>query len=410
MPCDLLKSMDSNLNKEFDYFKALNLSIDVTRGKPHSDQLDLSQSLLDAPLKSWIVAGSDIRNYGDPLGIMEARKLGAEILDGKVETTLAGEQSSLLLIYQIITALYLHGMDTPWRSLDKPKIICPVPGFDRHFRIFEDFGIEMLNLPLEGDGPDIDAYKELLNNHSNIVGIIAVPKHSNPSGDIYSIEKIQNIFEFGLAYSADFCFLFDHAYIVHDLEENMPTHPILNIAKESGALETTAVMTSFSKITFGGAGLSFFSAGKRLFNLMVKQRAAMIICPDKINQQRHLQFLSNTNQIKEHMRLHAKIIKPKFSLIQEKLSSIPSEIGSFKIPKGGYFVSFNTKLPIATRVVEIANSLGVKFTPAGATFPYGKDPGNSNIRIAPSFLNIQDLSVAMDVFLLSLKLAHQEVN
>jgi DNA-binding transcriptional MocR family regulator len=143
---------------------------------------------------------------------------------------------------------------------------------------------------------------------------------------------------------------------------------------------------------------------------MVKQRAAMIICPDKINQQRHLQFLSNTNQIKEHMRLHAKIIKPKFSLIQEKLSSIPSEIGSFKIPKGGYFVSFNTKLPIATRVVEIANSLGVKFTPAGATFPYGKDPGNSNIRIAPSFLNIQDLSVAMDVFLLSLKLAHQEVN
>ena len=410
MPFDLLKSMDSNLNKEFDYFKAQNLSIDVTRGKPHSDQLDLSQSLLDSPLKSWIVEGSDLRNYGDPLGIMKARKLGAEILDGKVETTLAGEQSSLLLIYQMITALYLHGIKVPWRSLNKPKIICPVPGFDRHFRIFEDFGIEMLSLPLEGDGPDIDAYKELLNSHSNIVGIIAVPKHSNPTGDIYSYEKIQNIFEFGLAHSKDFCFLFDHAYIVHDLEENLPTHPILNIAEEAGALETTAVMTSFSKVTFGGSGLSFFSAGHMLFNLMVKQRAAMIICPDKINQQRHMQFLSTPSAIKEHMRLHAAILKPKFLLVQEKLSVIPSEMGSFKIPAGGYFVSFDTKLPIASRVVEIANNLGVKFTPAGSTYPYGKDPANSNIRIAPSFLNIQDLSIAMDVFLLSLKLAHLEVN
>ena len=410
MPFDLLKSMDSNLNKEFDYFKAQNLSIDVTRGKPHSDQLDLSQSLLDSPLKSWIVEGSDLRNYGDPLGIMEARKLGAEILDSKVETTLAGEQSSLLLIYQMITALYLHGIKVPWRSLNKPKIICPVPGFDRHFRIFEDFGIEMLSLPLEGDGPDIDAYKELLNSHSNIVGIIAVPKHSNPTGDIYSYEKIQNIFEFGLAHSKDFCFLFDHAYIVHDLEENLPTHPILNIAEEAGALETTAVMTSFSKVTFGGSGLSFFSAGHMLFNLMVKQRAAMIICPDKINQQRHVQFLSTLSAIKEHMRLHAAILKPKFLLVQEKLSVIPSEMGSFKIPAGGYFVSFDTKLPIASRVVEIANNLGVKFTPAGSTYPYGKDPANSNIRIAPSFLNIQDLSIAMDVFLLSLKLAHLEVN
>ena len=402
--------MDSNLSKELDHFKSLNLNIDVTRGNPHGDQLDLSKPILDNPLESWMLDGSDIRNYGDPLGLKQARKLGAEILDWYEELTIACEQSSLLLIYQIITALFLHGLSQPWKSLTKPKIICPVPGFDRHFRIFEDFGIEMLNLPLVGDGPDMEAFKELLDSHTEIVGIITVPKHSNPTGDIYSEDKLRAIYKFGSAYSKEFCFIFDHAYIVHDIAEDLVTHPILKIAEEEGALSATAVMTSFSKISFGGAGLSFFAGSKRMFELMVKQRSAMIICPDRLNQQRHLQFLNNLSDIKNHMRLHASIIKPKFLLVEEKLKNLPADLGNYSMPSGGYFISFNTKKPIAKRAIEIANSMGVKFTPAGATFPYGKDPNDSNIRIAPTFLAEEDLSVAMDVFVLSIKIAHLEAS
>jgi len=402
--------MDSNLSKELEHFKSLNLNIDVTRGKPHADQLDLSQSILEAPLKSWMINGSDIRNYGEPLGLDDARRLGAEILESPQDQTLAGEQSSLLLIYQLITALYLHGFSAPWKSYKQAKIICPVPGFDRHFRIFEDFGIQMLSVPLTGDGPDLDALKHILDNEENIVGIIGVPKHSNPSGDIYSEDKIRQIFRLGRDYSDDFTFIFDQAYIVHDLEEGLVTHPILKIAEEEHASDQCAVMTSFSKVTFGGAGLSFFAGGKPIFELMVKQRAAMVICPDKINQQRHLELLSSLSQIKQHMKLHAELIQPKFNIVRDKLEQLPSSIGSYRMPKGGYFISYDTARPIAKRVIEVCNSAGVKFTPAGATFPYGNDPLNSNIRIAPTFLSQEELSQAMDVFLLAIQLADSEIN
>ena len=268
----------------------------------------------------------------------------------------------------------------------------------------------MLNLPLVGDGPDMEAFKKLLDNHTEIVGIIAVPKHSNPTGDIYSDDKLRAIYKLGSAYSEEFCFIFDHAYIVHDIAEDLATHPILKISEEEGALSTTAVMTSFSKITFGGAGLSFFAGSKPMFDLMVKQRSSMIICPDRLNQQRHLQFLNNLSDIKNHMRLHSSIIKPKFLLVEDKLKNLPADLGNYSMPSGGYFISFNTKKPIAKRAIEISNSMGVKFTPAGATFPYGKDPNDSNIRIAPTFLGEEDLAMAMDVFVLSLKIAHLEAS
>ncbi|MEK9649983.1 MAG: aminotransferase class I/II-fold pyridoxal phosphate-dependent enzyme [Gammaproteobacteria bacterium] len=402
--------MDSNLSKELDDFKSLNLNIDVTRGKPHSVQLDLSQSILIDPLKSWIVDGVDIRNYGEPLGLLRARRLGSEILQSPLEYTLAAEQSSLLLIYQLVSALYLHGLATPWKSLSPAKIICPVPGFDRHFRIFEDFGIQMLSVPLEGDGPNLQYLRDLLEKEKDVVGIITVPKHSNPSGDIYSEHKIREIFKLGKEYSDDFCFINDNSYIVHDFEDGLINHPILKIAEEEGVENNCALMTSFSKITFGGGGLSFFSAGKKLFELMVRQRGVMIICPDKINQQRHLQFLSSLDDIKKHMKLHADVIVPKFNLVKDKLSKLPSHLGSYVYPKGGYFISFNTTNPIASRVIEICNSAGVKFTPAGATYPYGKDPLDSNIRIAPTFLTLDELSLAMDVFVLALRIADSGSN
>ena len=400
--------MDESLESKFATLKSKNLKIDLTRGKPGADQLDLSNDLLSLKVPASSASGIDVRNYGDPLGILEARELGSELLSAPIANTLVGEQSSLLLIYQLILANYLFGIETPWKDQKNLQFICPVPGFDRHFRLLEDFGIEMLPVPLTGAGVDITSFKALLAEHDNIKGIICVPRHSNPTGDIYSDENISEIFEAGKAYSNEFLFILDHAYLLHDFSSTPNQTSSWELAKRFDVLDQTAIFCSFSKVTFGGGGLSFAAAGVKLFNLLVRQRASMIVCSDKVNQMRHLEFLKNKKDILHHMSKHADLVKPKFEIAFKALDSLGSEIGSYNKPTGGYFISYNTSKPIAKRVIALCKEAGVLITPAGSTYPHFEDPTDSNIRLAPTFLDLEDLKDAMEVFTTSLQIAFAE--
>ena len=400
--------MDESLESKFATLKSKNFKIDLTRGKPGSDQLDLSNDLLSMTVPAKSPSGVDVRNYGDPLGIYEARRLGAELLSAPVENTLVGEQSSLLLIYQLVLANYLFGLEAPWREQKNLKFICPVPGFDRHFRLLDDFGIEMLPVPLTGSGIDIEAFKKLLEAHENIKGIICVPRHSNPTGDIYTDDNMKELMKAGKAYSSEFLFILDHAYLLHDFAPTLDQTPSWELAKKSDVLDQTAIFSSFSKVTFGGGGLSFAAAGTKLFDLLVRQRASMIVCSDKVNQMRHLGFLQNKADVLKHMSKHAELVKPKFEVAFSALDSLDSKIGSYKKPTGGYFISYNTNKPIAKRVIALCEEAGVMITPAGSTYPHFHDPANSNIRLAPTFLGLEDLKEAMEVFTTSLQLAFEE--
>ena len=400
--------MDESLESKFATLKSKNLKIDLTRGKPGADQLDLSNDLLSLKVPASSASGIDVRNYGDPLGIPEARELGSELLSAPIANTLVGEQSSLLLIYQLILANYLFGLKTPWKGQKNLKFICPVPGFDRHFRLLEDFGIEMLPVPLTGAGVDIASFKALLAEHDNIKGIICVPRHSNPTGDIYSDENISEILEAGKAYSNEFLFILDHAYLLHDFSSTPNQTSSWELAKRFDVLDQTAIFCSFSKVTFGGGGLSFAAAGVKLFNLLVRQRASMIVCSDKVNQMRHLEFLKNKKDVMHHMSKHADLVKPKFEIAFKALDSLGSEIGSYNKPTGGYFISYNTSKPIAKRVIALCKEAGVLITPAGSTYPHFEDPTDSNIRLAPTFLDLEDLKDAMEVFTTSLHIAFVE--
>ena len=402
--------MEKSLESKFAAFKSQGFQIDLTRGKPGADQLDLSNNLLNAEVSSHSPSGVDVRNYGDPLGIPEARALGASLLSSTAETTLVGEQSSLLLIYQLILSNYLFGLKTPWKDQANLKFICPVPGFDRHFRLLEDFGIEMLTIPLNGTGVDLDAFHALLAEHKNIKGIMCVPRHSNPTGDTYSDENIISIIEAGKAYSEEFLCIFDHAYLLHDFLPSPTQTPVWELATNLDAKDQVAVFCSFSKVTFGGGGLAFATAGKKLFDLLSRQRASMIVCSDKVNQMRHLEFLKDKAGVLEHMKKHAEIVRPKFEVAFDALDVLSPEIGAYHKPTGGYFISYDTKRPIAKRVIKLCKEVGVLITPAGSTYPHFHDPLDSNIRLAPTFLGVEDLQDAMEVFVTAIMLAHQELD
>ena len=401
--------MEKSLESKFAAFKSQGFQIDLTRGKPGADQLDLSNNLLNAEVSSHSPSGVDVRNYGDPLGIPEARALGASLLSSTAETTLVGEQSSLLLIYQLILSNYLFGLKTPWKDQANLKFICPVPGFDRHFRLLEDFGIEMLTIPLNGTGVDLDAFHALLAEHKNIKGIMCVPRHSNPTGDTYSDENIISIIEAGKAYSEEFLCIFDHAYLLHDFLPSPTQTPVWELATNLDAKDQVAVFCSFSKVTFGGGGLAFATAGKKLFDLLSRQRASMIVCSDKVNQMRHLEFLKDKAGVLEHMKKHAEIVRPKFKVAFDALDVLSPEIGAYHKPTGGYFISYDTKRPIAKRVIKLCKEVGVLITPAGSTYPHFHDPLDSNIRLAPTFLGVEDLQDAMEVFVTAITIAHQEL-
>ena len=399
--------MSETILTHFEEIKSRGLSIDITRGKPDAYQLDLANDLLKMDVEPFD-GDVDLRNYGEPFGISDARKLGSEVLNAPPENIITGEQSSLLLSYQMILAKYLFADPVPWKDLDSPKFICPVPGFDRHFRMLEDFGIEMITVPLMEEGVDIQKLKEVLNSNTNVMGIICVPRHSNPSGEVYSDQNIKDIFSTGNAYSANFLYLFDHAYLVHDFLPTREQTPTWKLAEDSKTLNQTAVVTSFSKVTFGGGGLSFMAASDVNLNLIKRIRGSMVICPDKINQKRHTQFFSGLDDIKNHMAKHADLIRPKFEITYEALKKLDKDYGNFSEPTGGYFITFISEKPIASRIVELCKEAGVLLTAAGATFPYGKDPKNNTLRIAPTFIDEKELEVAMDVFVTAVQIAHKE--
>ena len=398
-----------NLLKSFEELKQRNLKIDLTRGKPHSEQLDLSNALMTQAVEPIGENGIDLRNYGEPVGIIEARKLGAEILDSNVNLTIAGEQSSYLLMTQLLLGRYLFGLnDDPWKDEEEPAFLCAVPGFDRHFATLEGLNIKMHTVDLCSSGVNIEDLRDKLSKYPNIKGFICVPRHSNPSGEVFSDENIIDLLKITKAHDPNFINLFDHAYLIHDFDETQTQTPIPVLADSLGALDNVAVFTSFSKVTFGGGGMAFLTAGEKNFKLIEKVRNMMVICPDKINQRRHVNFLKNKVNIIEHMKKHADLIKPKFDLVDKKLSHLPNEIGEYTKPTGGYFVTFYAKRPIAKKIVALSAEAGLMLTPAGSTYPYGNDPNDSVLRIAPTYINLDELDIAMDIFVLAAQIAHSQ--
>ena len=399
--------MSDNILTYFEEIKAKGLSIDITRGKPDASQLDLANELLSMNVEPFD-GEVDLRNYGEPYGIKDARVLGSEVLAAPIDNVITGEQSSLMLTYQMVLSKYLFAKPLPWKDAEAPKFICPVPGFDRHFRMLEDFGIEMITVPLIEEGVDLDLLADALENNTNVLGIICVPRHSNPSGEVYGDNNINELFKIGKKYSEDFLFLFDHAYLVHDFLPTKDQTPVWKLSEQNNTINQTVVVTSFSKVTFGGGGLSFMAAAGENLVLIKRIRGSMVICPDKINQKRHTQFFKDLDAIKNHMRKHADLVRPKFEIAYRALEKLDKDIGEYSQPTGGYFITFKSQKPIASKIVEYCKEAGVLLTPAGATHPYGNDPKNNTLRIAPTFIAEKELEIAMDVFVTAVQIAHNE--
>ena len=267
----------------------------------------------------------------------------------------------------------------------------------------------MHTVNLCSSGIDLDDLNKKLSKYQNIKGLICVPRHSNPSGEVFSDENLKNLLKITKEYNSSFINLFDHAYLIHDFDETQVQTPIPVLADGLGALDNVAVFTSFSKVTFGGGGMAFLTTGEKNFKLIERVRNMMVICPDKINQRRHVNFFKNKSNVLEHMKKHASLIKPKFELVNKKLSNLSSEVGEYTNPTGGYFVTFYSKKPIARRIVALCAEAGLMLTPAGSTYPYGNDPNDSVLRIAPTYIDINELDIAMDIFVLSAQIAHSEI-
>ena len=408
-----LRQLQQEARRELDAQRASQLSLDLTRGKPSPEQLDLSADL-DAPPASYLATdGTDARNYGTLRGLPEARALGGELLELDPSRVFAAGNSSLFLMYQLVfTALQrgLWGDERRWSSSSPPKMLAPAPGYDRHFTICERFGIEMLTVPMGDDGPDMEAVLALAAEDAAIKGIWCVPKYSNPTGCIYSEETVAALAELPRKAAArDFVVFWDNAYAVHDFE--FPRAPLANLyqlAEQAGCEEHVALFASTSKMTYASGGIAFCAGADALLNALQGTMEAMCIGSDKVAQLRHVRLLAG--RIEQHMARHAALLKPKFEQAERILER---DLGGLGIavwtkPKGGYFISLDVLPGTASRVVALAGEAGLKLTPAGATFPYGRDPEERNIRIAPSFASLQDIPAAMRILTLCVKLASIE--
>ena len=402
---EVLESRQMELQQQYEDIREAKLSLDLTRGKPAADQLDLSNDL-DGILDGFYLLqdGTDVRNYGAILGIPEARTLGAELLDLNSANVLVGGNSSLSMMYHYVTHMLPN-----WREeTEVVKFLCPVPGYDRHFTVCEQLGINMINVKFTADGPDMNEIYRLVENDAAIKGIWCVPKYSNPTGHTYSTETVKRFAQLGKVAGANFRIMWDNAYVVHHVNDSPDQLAnLMDSAEREGTADNIVMFTSTSKVTFAGAGISFFGASESNLKAFEDYLSAQIIGFDKVNQLRHVRFLKDLGDVKAHMGKHQQIIKPKFELVNDKLENALGDkgIATWTRPNGGYFVSLDTTYGIADKVVTLAADLGVKLTPAGATFPYGKDPDNSNIRIAPTFPGIQELSQTLDVLVLCLELA-----
>ena len=395
----------AELQARYDEFVDAGLKLDLTRGKPAAEQLDLANEM-DGILAGFYLLqdGTDVRNYGGILGIPEARKLGADLMGVSPENIMAGGNSSLNLMYHYIN----HMMETWKADTENIAFLCPVPGYDRHFTICEHFDIDMINVPLTGEGPDMDQVEALVRENRNIRGIWCVPKYSNPTGETYSDEVVKRMAALPKIAASDFQVFWDNAYLVHDLEDE--TVPLTNLyveAEKNAATDGIVLLASTSKITFAGAGVAFIGTAPERLASFEKYLSDQMIGFDKVNQLRHVRFLRDNDGITAHMAKHRAIIRPKFDMVLDKLEQNlgGKGIARWTQPRGGYFISLDTQPGLASQIVAMAGAAGVKLTPAGATYPYGRDPDDSNIRIAPTFPGIDELDRAMDVFVTCVELA-----
>lgn len=400
----------NNLKKEYQEIKNQGLKLDMSRGKPAPDQLDLSMDMLKQVIgvcDCKAENGFDCRNYGVLDGITECKKLFADMLEVPSENIIIGGTSSLALMFDYITQCMLTGSgDKPWSQQGEIKFICNVPGYDRHFSICEYYGIKMISVPLLSDGPDVEKIAELVKDPS-VKGMFCVPKYSNPTGITYSDEKVRALAALKPA-AKDFRVIWDNAYIVHDIN-NTPDR-LLNIfeaCKEYGTEDYFVEFTSTAKISFAGGGVSCIAASDNNIKAILARLNMQTICYDKLNQLRHIKFFKDLDGIKAHMRKHAAIIEPKFNTVIEAFENDLADKGvaSWTKPNGGYFISLDTLNCSAKRVGELCKSLGVVLTNVGATYPYGIDPEDKNIRIAPSFPSVADMKKAAEVLCLCIKLA-----
>uniref|UniRef100_UPI004055CFE6 aminotransferase class I/II-fold pyridoxal phosphate-dependent enzyme n=1 Tax=Agathobacter sp. TaxID=2021311 RepID=UPI004055CFE6 len=403
----------ASLETEYEKVKALDLKLDMSRGKPSAEQLDLSMGILHAvDSKEALISenGMDLRNYGVLDGIPEAKRLLAEMLGCQPESVIVYGNSSLNVMYDQISRSMVLGVcgNTPWCKLDKVKFLCPVPGYDRHFAITQAFGIEMINIPLYEDGPDMDMVEELVNNDPAVKGIWCVPKYSNPTGTSYSDETVLRFANLKPA-ADDFRIYWDNAYCVHHLYEDKQD-VILNIiaeCEEAGNPDIVFEFCSTSKVTFPGAGIAALASSKKNIEDIKKQLTIQTIGYDKTNQRRHVLYFKNFSGIKHHMEKQADIIRPKFALVDEILDAeVRSRgIGNWVNPVGGYFICFESLEGCAKEIVAKCKEAGVTMTGAGAPFPYGKDPKDNIIRIAPTFPTMEELRKAAEVFALCVRIA-----
>ena len=407
-----LLTVKAALEEEYKTFESMGLKLNMARGKPGFTQLDLCEPMLDiinsaSDMKTMM--GNDTRNYGDLDGIGECRRLMADMMSVQKDNVIVCGNSSLNVMYDTISRSFTFGVNgsTPWFKLDKVKFLCPVPGYDRHFKITETFGIEMINIPLYDNGPDMDMVEEYVNNDPAVKGIWCVPKYSNPTGISYSDDVVKRFAALKPA-AEDFRIYWDNAYCIHHLYEDTQDE-ILNILDEcekAGNPNMVYIFSSTSKISFPGSGVSAIASSRENIDYILSLMTVQTIGHDKINQLRHARFFKDINGLNAHMKKHAELLRPKFAAVLDALESEIAglEIGTWIKPRGGYFISFDSMPGCAKAIVAMCKDLGVVMTGAGATFPYGKDPKDSNIRIAPTFPSVEEMAVAAKVFVLCVKL------
>lgn len=394
--------------------KAQGLKLNMARGKPSKLQLDLVSDILTVltDANECIVDGVDARNYGELVGLKCAREYWADVLGCKWTQTYVGGASSLTLMYDVISKAYTHGLrgsERPWCKEETVKFLCPSPGYDRHFRITQSFGAELITVPMTPAGPDMDMVEELVKDPA-VKGIWCVPKYSNPEGIIYSAETVSRFANLKPA-APDFVIMWDNAYCVHEFEgEFVPFPDIISLCAEAGRPDMVYEFASTSKITFPGAGISVMASSEDNIRYMAKLMGVQMISYDKVNQLRHVKYLKDKTHTLELMKRHAVLMAPKFRIVLSVLEQEIEPLGfaRWNKPTGGYFVSLNTMPGTAKRALQLCAEAGVTMTDAGATYPYGIDPNDSNIRIAPSLPPVEELEKAMHVFCICLKLAALE--
>lgn len=412
---EALESLLSDLNQAYDAVKAQNLKLDMSRGKPGKAQLDITQDMLDDPLSAQdCIAqnGFDCRNYGLLDGVPEAKELFAQILDVPAENIIVAGNSSLNLMYDAVARAMIYGVcgHTPWAKCDKVKFLCPAPGYDRHFAICESFGIEMIPIEMREDGPDMDTIEALVSQDESIKGIWCVPKYSNPQGYVYSDETVRRFAALNPK-ADDFRIFWDNAYVVHGfVGDACDQANLFAELKKNGKEDMVYLFASTSKISFPGSGVAVIAASEANLAQIKKIMGVQTIGHDKLNQLRHVKYFKNAQGVTEKMSQHAKIIAPKFEIVLSTLQKELADLGvaTWTNPTGGYFISVQTMNGCAKRVYALAKEAGVVITPAGAAFPYGNDPQDSNLRLAPTFPDNEDLQKAINVLCLCIKKAAAE--